>query len=257
MSIARPALFVGDLPAGRRETLLWRLSALPEFRTAQPLDAFDDLCGLSAGPWAADRALADGCGMYHLFAGERSVCCGGISRSRWCEGQVRGAGAEPVFDVPNVPLEQRCDRAANRWPPPIGGAVGRRSELRQRLVEKLGTRCATCPEWGRVIDHDHLTGLVRGYLCGSCNTIVDLCRHVSGCRFADYLTEPPALALAVLYPGWQRLLAHPRHLPRMQRFQTLVREIDSAGPRVLPEEPHRRDPTSTATPGSSTPVPAS
>lgn len=81
MSNARLALFVGDLPAGRRETLLWRLSALPEFRTAQPLDAFDDLCGLSAGPWTADRALADGYGVYHLFAGERSVCYGGLTGS--------------------------------------------------------------------------------------------------------------------------------------------------------------------------------
>lgn len=137
-----------------------------------------------------DRAVADRSGIYHLFAGSRAACLGRFTESRWCETQVSRSGAEPVSDVAKIPLELRCDRAAGRWPPQIDG-TGPRAEIRRRLVEELGCGCATCPDpWATKIDHDHLTGLVRGYLCGACNTVVELCRHLSGCRFADYLANP-------------------------------------------------------------------
>jgi len=215
-----------DLPPGRRETLAWRLSGVAGFHLAQPLDNLEDTCDVGVLQFEqlppTDRALADRSGVYHLFAGSRAACLGRFTESRWCEAQVSRSGSEPDFDVASIPLDRRCDRAAGRWPAPLGGS-GPRAELRRRLVEALGSGCATCPDpWAVKIDHDHLTGLVRGYLCGACNTVVDLCRHLSGCRFADYLTNPPALPLGMEYPGWRAQLASPRYLDRRLRFDELT-----------------------------------
>lgn len=42
--------------------------------------------------------------------------------------------------------------------------------------------------------------MVRGYLCVDCNSRVDQCLHASGCAFADYLNDPPAFRLRLVYP---------------------------------------------------------
>lgn len=222
-AVARTA---ADLPPGRRETLAWRLSDREGFDLAQSLDDLEDTCELSLQQFEQmppfDRAVADRSGVFHLFAGSRAACLGRFTESRWCESQVSWSDAEPISDVTSVPLELRCDRAAGRWPAQLGG-TGPRAEIRRRLVEALGFGCVTCPDpWATKIDHDHLTGLVRGYLCGACNTVVDLCRHLSGCRFADYLANPPAAPLCIEYPGWRAQLASPRYLGRRRRFDALA-----------------------------------
>ncbi|QOI65943.1 hypothetical protein IG195_21650 (plasmid) [Arthrobacter sp. TES] len=229
--VARTA---ADLPPGRRETLAWRLSDRDGFHLAQALDHLEDTCEASLLQFEQlppfDRAVADRSGIYHLFAGSRAACLGRFTESRWCEAQVSRSGAEPVSNVANIPLELRCDRAAGRWPPQIDGK-GPRAKIRRRLVEELGCGCATCPDpWATKIDHDHLTGLVRGYLCGACNTVVDLCRHLSGCRFADYLANPPAAPLGIEYPGWRAQLASPRYVARCRR----PRETARRRPRSCP-----------------------
>jgi Recombination endonuclease VII len=224
----RPVRFVRDLPPGRRETLLWRMSSFADFTLGQPLDVLEDLCQpwwSDDLPWVADQAVLDVWGVYHLVAGGRPVCVGG-SVTRSCKDRVRGAVAEPVEEVWTVPSAQRCYRAATRWPPALDGTSAR-ARLRRLVVEALGPRCATCPDWGRLVDHDHLTGLVRGYLCGSCNTLVDTCRHPAGCRFANYLNDPPALPLALSYPGWEGLLARPRQMDRAERFRMLREACDA------------------------------
>lgn len=72
-----------------------------------------------------------------------------------------------------------------------------------RLLNALGGACSSCGvSVGRVIDHDHFTGAVRGLLCLVCNNRVDQCIHPrSGdCRYARYLNDPPALQLGLRYP---------------------------------------------------------
>lgn len=222
-SEAQPkARTVLDLPPGRRENLLWRLSSLKAVLVDQPLEELLDTCTLQAGMTYGDRAVQDRSGVYHLFAGDRSICLGPVTRSEWCEGQVRFGAGEAAVNVAQVPLEERCARAAGRWPSPATGRDAR-ATVRRQLVEALGPGCATCPDpWATKIDHDHFTGLVRGYLCTSCNTVVDLCPHLSGCRFSEYLAEPPARAMAITYPGWKSELRSSRYAVRRQRFVDLM-----------------------------------
>lgn len=47
------------------------------------------------------------------------------------------------------------------------------------------------------VDHDHITGQVRGLLCRPCNTILGHARDAIRFfeRAIDYLTDPPAMRL--------------------------------------------------------------
>lgn len=75
----------------------------------------------------------------------------------------------------------------------------------QRLVTWQDERCAVCgsPDADRE-DHDHQTGLTRGYLCGSCNVR----EASSGLRvFALYRWRHPTSILGLTLPysgrGWK------------------------------------------------------
>jgi hypothetical protein len=58
-------------------------------------------------------------------------------------------------------------------------------------------RCAICGGRAEVTDHDHKTGLVRGRLCRSCNTLEGMGR---GGVFARYRERNPATMWAVRVP---------------------------------------------------------
>lgn len=73
----------------------------------------------------------------------------------------------------------------------------------RRLFDAQGGVCAGCgPRTGRngtsgrrlAVDHDHLTGEVRGLLCSTCNRSVGDQRDDPETfqRLADYLRNPPA-----------------------------------------------------------------
>lgn len=66
-------------------------------------------------------------------------------------------------------------------------------------------RCAICGTNAEVVDHDHSTGLVRGWLCRSCNAIES---SATTGDFTKYRERPPAviLGVAVAY-------VHPRYGP--------------------------------------------
>ena len=95
-----------------------------------------------------------------------------------------------------------------RWVPPTGATMervrkmfspeywAREDELEKRrmmmAVWQRG-RCAICgrkPSSGLDTDHDHETGLIRGYLCRSCNTAEGCGR---GGKFAKYRERCPAV----------------------------------------------------------------
>ncbi|GGW95279.1 endonuclease domain-containing protein [Streptomyces noursei] len=70
-----------------------------------------------------------------------------------------------------------------------------------KLIAWQGDRCAMCGirPTACVVDHDHVTGLVRGLLCSTCNTLEGA--KSSGCEpFTSYRRRPPASILGVTVP---------------------------------------------------------
>lgn len=120
-----------------------------------------------------------------------------------------------------VPRSQRCpiNEPTGQWPLPErpDTALGR---VRIQLAEALGADCHACrcgP--GVLVDHDPFSTYVRGLLCRHCNTTVDTCPHLAGCLWADYLNDPPAAPLKLVYPLWRQVLRH----------QSTQRKIDMLG----------------------------
>lgn len=79
------------------------------------------------------------------------------------------------------------------------------------LMEWQGDRCAICGREGGapVTDHCHLTGIVRGFLCGSCNLREG---HGGDAPWAvKYRHRPPTviLGLATKYGGWGESFCEP------------------------------------------------
>lgn len=92
------------------------------------------------------------------------------------------------------------------------------------LSEWQDDRCAICgrryARWGRLdTDHDHRTGLVRGFLCRPCNTYEGK-NPAAGGPWAVYRHRYPAAALDVwiYYEGYA-------WLPRWWETPALAREL--------------------------------
>jgi hypothetical protein len=65
--------------------------------------------------------------------------------------------------------------------------------LERRLLEWQDERCAICGAESQLyLDHDHDTGLVRGWLCHVCNT-----REEYGGRWERYRNRAPAQILGL------------------------------------------------------------
>ena len=90
------------------------------------------------------------------------------------------------------------------WPlpdPPLRVVHGEAADLLDLWQEG---RCASCGRsryWDRLfVDHDHVTGLIRGLLCDSCNS-----KEGHGAEFLEqYRQLPPAdlLGIVELYRGY-------------------------------------------------------
>jgi hypothetical protein len=73
----------------------------------------------------------------------------------------------------------------------------RRTQEFQDMLHAQDNRCAICKELQRderklLVDHDHLTGVVRGLLCRNCNHALGKFRDDPALllRAANYLTVP-------------------------------------------------------------------
>lgn len=98
----------------------------------------------------------------------------------------------------NSPRQLRADRWATpacwEWPLPVDPDA---TDPVRLLFEWHDGRCAVCGAPVGVIleDHDHETGLSRGWLCRPCNQTADIQDGV----FALYRERPPALILGVSF----------------------------------------------------------
>lgn len=110
--------------------------------------------------------------------------------------------ADTTADPADIPPHGRCpvNVRSGQWPPHSRPSTPK-GRIRKALVELAGPNCHACNALpGKDIDHDHATGLVRGLLCGHCNSKAESCAHIDGCAWADYLNEPPAASLQLRYP---------------------------------------------------------
>lgn len=120
---------------------------------------------------------------------------GGWGVQSWCKDCTREAKRE--WDAQNPDKVRAMNKKAR-----TRARYGHDALVRHDLLwEAQQGRCAICGREGRAgtleIDHCHETGVIRGLLCGTCNTTLGwLGDNEAGVRrFLAYLTDPPAAAL--------------------------------------------------------------
>lgn len=123
-------------------------------------------------------------------------------RGNEIEIEVPPALINRTADPARIPWRLRCPQRTDHWRwPGYCGPIGKTGPMRTRLVEIFGPACQACGvRPNECIDHDHNTGIIRGLLCLYCNNNIDLCRHPSGCAYAEYLNDPPAYSLGLKHP---------------------------------------------------------
>jgi hypothetical protein len=105
------------------------------------------------------------------------------------------------------------------WPPPTDADRERVRTLYKSAIDQLGDgilpalvmsdwqqeRCAVCGGQGAPVeDHDHGTGLVRGYLCRGCNVAEGMNRY-AGRVWREYRERNPASICGVVERYWDPL----------------------------------------------------
>ncbi|MEU5218499.1 endonuclease domain-containing protein [Streptomyces sp. NPDC020807] len=203
-----------DLPENRRLALMWAYALFPGLGVLhkQMWTLRSDPCQpprVSLPPLTAQRGDD---GLFHLLRRERLLCSRPLppGAPHWYTPGHRPRElrllADSVIDPVHVELDLRCTAGMDysdqmhNWPPPPAKTPSIR-RLRMALIETLGPDCHLCGLYpGRMVDHDHITGRVRGLLCALCNKSADLCLHLAGCPQAKYLNQPPAAHLMLDYP---------------------------------------------------------
>ncbi|MEU3567062.1 endonuclease domain-containing protein [Kitasatospora sp. NPDC036755] len=158
-------------------------------------------------------------GLFHLWDpqwGARGMSTLACPRFSGCTPLAPEHLGEPIMAA-LVPPAQRCG-GPSPWPTYVQRAwdgplperwddeVIPRWYVWWRLFELQGGRCACCLASPTAIDHDHRTGLVRGLLCTSCNSLEAacfrrdrMCIHPPPHCFNAYWRNPPALLFGWLW----------------------------------------------------------
>jgi hypothetical protein len=92
--------------------------------------------------------------------------------------------------------QDRVDAGDKLWSPELEEHLRANWDGLAALYEWQDDRCAVCgtKRGSLMVDHDHETALVRGLLCGTCNTREGMGRQGA---FAAYRQNPPAAILGV------------------------------------------------------------
>lgn len=85
-------------------------------------------------------------------------------------------------------------------------------------------RCAICAAMAGMLDHDHSTELIRGWLCGNCNAAEG--HPTRDGRIVNYRNRPPAAILGV-QRSYYRRESWARHVPDPQ--QLTLDDLDPYG----------------------------
>lgn len=237
---------LADLPAERRWHILWRLVSDESFPDVWSVVLRQARCNQRPPGMplrASQQAVLGSDGRYHLGcrAEHHQVLSwwtdgvavrthsphgytnhgDGVSGGGHVDWVVTFAEDAETPEAHKVPRGQRCPVREPWWPPPVDQSP--RGRQRALLIDSCGSACGACGEWmGVVVDHSHATGLVRGLLCRHCNNLVDLCPHLTGCRFARYLADPPAAHLGLTYVDISNRT--PAYRARLAKIQALLEE---------------------------------
>ena len=91
-------------------------------------------------------------------------------------------------------VERNQERARiNRRSGKLRRAFGLTLEQYQEMFEAQGGLCALCNQEGQrrllAVDHDHVTGRIRGLLCHICNTALGKFERIGAVKIQEYLSE--------------------------------------------------------------------
>lgn len=134
----------------------------------------------------------------------RHLCRVGITMGE-PEGLGEYRSAEDIRAIVEADPSTTCSsRVGNDWGKRGPFKQAPRQRIYDLLVEEFGAMCMVCRQLdGWVIDHDHISGTVRGLVCLDCNHTVELCLHAdsAACYRARFLNEPPAARFELRYPA--------------------------------------------------------
>ena len=107
--------------------------------------------------------------------------------------------------MPRKATKAEQDKRLRAWFSAARRKYGVTEQQIRALWQKQGGACAICHRPFRTtlpsIDHDHVTGFVRGLLCGgsydakTCNRLIGFHSAPVLRRAAEYLEQPPAYAV--------------------------------------------------------------
>lgn len=225
------AQYLSDLPVRRRRDVARFVASDPDYDLVLRI-----ISRCKHRPARFDAAALDGArlgndGLYHLAAGDSPICNDGRSmrqhrksdRASTMRISLEGAVREPA----SIPTGERCPESAQYWPTFLSAKNDPVSRARRVLTDQYGSACMICGAYAVFIDHNHETELVRGHLCRWCNSRIDFCVHLKGCRYAEYLNNPPAAHLELPYPNRKERRADASIvLERMHRMLAEPHKVD-------------------------------